>query len=932
PLPTAPPPIDVSVSGDDRTIEALALRSYRTQTGALVGTPAYMSPEQHRGEAVDAASDQFSFCVALYEALYGQRPFLGDTLVALASNVVSGQMATPSEFVKVPQWLRRVVLRGLCRRPIDRYPDMDALLKALSHDPAIFVRNALVVLGALALFAVGALAWRSAERTRALGIEGAQLRAEFDEARVNAAEVELQALRARSVSEQWDDLVLAYARERLDHRPEDALAALKQLTPGDSRWLAGARAITGDAIRRGIPARRLTPQVGSIRALAFTPDDDALVLLGSSGQIEIVPVDATAPTRLGPSLDAPAHALALGPTPDGRRDVPGFTIAAASGDGVIRVWSITGEAPSPPRLLEGHAGPVHDLDLDATGQRLASAGDDGQVRVWNMSDGTCSVYADHRGPVRAVRFSPDGETLASAGDDRSVLLWSLVEPTHAALTGHKHRVRWLRFVDASELLSLDGNGHVFRWQVPQRRGAEVVERAGTRALHGDRRGATWLVIHRDDRRALEHPTIAGLTSPGGASRLLRGAPGPARAAALSGDGRWAAIATATGDIELWSASPETAELLPDAEAALNHLRFSPDGRLLATSTRVGAVALWELESHAYRQLTPGGPALAQLEFSPDGRWLAARSETRQLVGWRTDDHAEPPARASWLHQDLLHKTGPFTWAPDGESVAVSLCDGECVIERVHIDERPSLRFERPSWSDVTALWFSPRGDRLVGEVPSGGGAPWVWDYEERRAVELRPRGGFDLDAPRLAIAWADGDAALRVATAHDEGAARTLRVWHWNLETGAVHKLFEERGLHHVSAGQGAPTLLMRTHDLRNILWDLPRDRPRYLPPIEGTIVEFLTSPARARVLLRARTPNSDHVDLIRLIRLDVGDAVDLPRLYEPIAFSPDDSLADAPPQVGVRLIRDAGPSDPDAFQQWLTTITTRTIARDQIP
>jgi serine/threonine protein kinase len=66
-----------------------------TETGLLVGTPAYMAPEQFRGQIADAQSDQFSFCVALYEGLYGQRPFAGATMSELADNVIHGRVRSP---------------------------------------------------------------------------------------------------------------------------------------------------------------------------------------------------------------------------------------------------------------------------------------------------------------------------------------------------------------------------------------------------------------------------------------------------------------------------------------------------------------------------------------------------------------------------------------------------------------------------------------------------------------------------------------------------------------------------------------------------------------------------------------------------------------------------------------------------------------------
>lgn len=106
-----------------------------TRTGALLGTPAYMAPEQHNGSKPDPYADQFSFCVALYEALYGERPFDGNSVTSLAMNVLDGQLRAPPKNSGVPTWLRRVVVRGLATRPEDRWPSIDALLAELQRDP-----------------------------------------------------------------------------------------------------------------------------------------------------------------------------------------------------------------------------------------------------------------------------------------------------------------------------------------------------------------------------------------------------------------------------------------------------------------------------------------------------------------------------------------------------------------------------------------------------------------------------------------------------------------------------------------------------------------------------------------------------------------------------------------------------------------------------
>ena len=104
-----------------------------TFTGAVLGTPSFMSPEQHEGKDADARSDQFSFCVALYEALHGVRPFAGETLAEIRESILARKFAPTSSHV--PAWLNAAVLRGLSASPADRWPSMDALLEALSRDP-----------------------------------------------------------------------------------------------------------------------------------------------------------------------------------------------------------------------------------------------------------------------------------------------------------------------------------------------------------------------------------------------------------------------------------------------------------------------------------------------------------------------------------------------------------------------------------------------------------------------------------------------------------------------------------------------------------------------------------------------------------------------------------------------------------------------------
>ena len=104
-----------------------------TRIGSILGTPLYMSPEQLCGQTVDPRADQFSFCVALYEALYGERPFAGDNFAELRAAVLAGEPRPANPSSRVPARLRAILLRGLSVVPGKRFPDMESLLAALDQ-------------------------------------------------------------------------------------------------------------------------------------------------------------------------------------------------------------------------------------------------------------------------------------------------------------------------------------------------------------------------------------------------------------------------------------------------------------------------------------------------------------------------------------------------------------------------------------------------------------------------------------------------------------------------------------------------------------------------------------------------------------------------------------------------------------------------------
>ncbi len=144
-----------------------ALAATLTTTGAFMGTPAYMAPEQFLMLPTDGRTDQFSLCVALYEAIYGHRPFKGRDLAQLMAATLEGLGGLPAELPGVPLSVRQIIARGLSKAPEDRFASMDALVEALeqarapkpNHGPRGARRFALGVLAGGGALALGAFAW-----------------------------------------------------------------------------------------------------------------------------------------------------------------------------------------------------------------------------------------------------------------------------------------------------------------------------------------------------------------------------------------------------------------------------------------------------------------------------------------------------------------------------------------------------------------------------------------------------------------------------------------------------------------------------------------------------------------------------------------------------------------------------------------------------
>ncbi|MDB4969566.1 MAG: serine/threonine kinase family protein [Myxococcales bacterium] len=329
------------------TLQSPILQETVTRTGALLGTPTYMSPEQFLGMPTEAKSDQFSFSVAVYRALYGERPFAGDDLSSICDEVTSGRLKAPPKDSRVPAWVREVVLRGLATKPEQRWPSMAVLLAALSHDPVRVRRRWMLRGGAVAVLAVLGLGYSALQHRESLVCRGAErnLVGVWDQTRKNAMQASFAATGKpyaeaafRSVARTLDAFANAWtsmhteacqatrvrreqSEESLDLRMEclgqrlrEAKAQVDLLTNADDQVVQNAVQITSSlnvsdcSDLAGLRAPVRPPADPATRALV----DELRKKLAQAKSLKLAGKYKEALTIAGPAV-AEAHALAYRP-------------------------------------------------------------------------------------------------------------------------------------------------------------------------------------------------------------------------------------------------------------------------------------------------------------------------------------------------------------------------------------------------------------------------------------------------------------------------------------------------------------------------------------------------------------------------------------------------------------------------------------------
>lgn len=639
------------------------LHSTLQRVRGLIGTPAYMAPEQLDLGRVGAAADQFGYCSTLFEALYGVRAFPGETVARLREAIRAGTLTVPSASCGVPKALHRALVRGLAVDPAQRHASMQVLLGELrrTRRSQRIRRWSAVAMAAMAV-----------TTTAAAGFAYSQ----------------------RADDPMRDEVVLARARAEVDRDPSATIAALAELTPEADAWNDRAFVVAEQAEFHGLPDREvmLGPRFTVLgaaagRVIALERADATIVAIDvASGRTEPLIAGVTEPPlrdgilvsgRRRMSIEAAAGCVAL---VDGHATVVAdldragtTTLPGGELHDVAFAADCSAIAIRLPDRIAVHAlpGGAHRFDaplpaatpnvataLDADGSHLVVGGHGGSTTVYGLADGSAIELAG-ADPSR-VAFASDGR-IVTAGLAGGLRLWNPSDATDVDLGPRDLRHLGLRIDPSGSIVVTHTESDGIRVHDLAAGNSSRLDGDELPAMAPDGARIAWRT--EDGRvRVLDLRTRI--------QRDLR-ASEPILGFAFAADG-----SSIVGYTDAWARRwplEDASIVLQGHTDAIADLAFAPDGSTLYSAGRDLTLRSWDLADASSTVLAQISDPSA-LVVSDDGRWLADTSGGGTVTVRRADTGAIVLRTEPRRSGAQLLDGGLFVAEPDG-IVRIDLADG-----------------------------------------------------------------------------------------------------------------------------------------------------------------------------------------------------------------------------------------------------------------